>query len=186
MRAGYQILLLTFAVGYLSTSLEASKRVNDLPEVVVLRQKVKQLREDIQYLQGSVKSLEDFQGRLAREIRISEKDFSNRFSHLMLPLLHWPKSISISRSNSWIEKEHLSLIVEHLRNRIVKEPLELIADRDLKLKQSDALKSDFAEALKGLRSKQSLLDLQIEELQQLEKRSMKNRRSVKSENSSGE
>jgi hypothetical protein len=57
----------------------------------------------------------------------------------------------------------------------------MIADRDLKLKQSESLRLEFAEALKALKSKEALLDLQLEELQQFERRSAKSKKKFKEE-----
>lgn len=159
----------------------AAKKSAEPREIVLLRSRIEQLKEDIQYTQASVKSLDDLQAKLNRDLRSSERDFSSRFSRLLIPLLHWPQLATFRHSTSWVEKEHLELLIDRVRNRIVKEPLELIGDRDLKIKQSESLKLEFAEALKSLKSKEALLDLQLEELQHLERRSAKTKKKPKEE-----
>jgi hypothetical protein len=161
--------------------LFAAKRSLESRDIVLLRSKIKKQKEDVQYLQSSVRSLDDLQSRLSKDLHSSEREFSYRFSRLLIPLLNWPEIAMAGRSTSWVEKEHLELLMDRVRAKIVGEPLEMIADRDLKLKQSESLRLEFAEALKALKSKEALLDLQLEELQQFERRSAKSKKKFKEE-----
>lgn len=160
---------------------QAAKTSPEGREIARLRTRVKKLREDIQYLQGSVKSLDELQARLNRDLRVSENEFSSRFSKIMIPLLNWPQRAMTSRATSWVEKEHIDLLVERVREKIIHQPLEMIADRDSKLRQSENLKTEFSDALKSLKSKEALLDLQLEEIQQLERHAAKPKKILKEE-----
>lgn len=154
---------------------------DDRKTIARLKSQTQKLKEDVVYLQTSIASLDGLQARLNGELRVSERDFSNRFEKVLIPLLHWPQVSLIARTGSWIEMEHLKSVLRSTRDRIIQEPLRLIGDREEKIQQSKSLKEDFADALVALKSKQSLLDLQLEELQMLERRSTRIKKVIKVE-----
>lgn len=165
-----KIFVATLAFFVTVSAVFAAKVTSEPREIVIIRGRIKKLKEDVLYLQSSVKSLDDLQAKLGRDLRASEKDFSTRLGRILIPLLNWPRSATASRVTSWVEKEDVGQLIESVRARILREPLELMADRDIKIKQSESLKLEFSDALKSLKSKEALLDLQLEELQQLERR----------------
>jgi hypothetical protein len=138
-----------------------------------IKTKISHLKNEVETLKLSVAALDQQQANLSTELKTSEREFTRRFERILVPLLHWPALSSLTRSTSWIEREHLKFMLSQTRHRIISEPLQLISDRELRLSQSESLKSELAAKLKSLESKESLLDLQLEELRILERNSRK-------------
>jgi DNA repair exonuclease SbcCD ATPase subunit len=137
-----------------------------------LQSKITKLKDDIDYLKTSVESLDKLQTRLQREIEQNETSFQTRFERVLVPLLNWPHLMLTTRLPSWIDQEHMKIVLVAARSRVIREPLQLIGEREVRYKQTSALKTDFSENLKALESKQALLDLQLEELRAIHKRAL--------------
>jgi len=154
----------------------ATPALGEEKEIKSLRGKVKTLEEDINHLKVSVVSLDHLQTQLSHQLNSYEDTFISRFRDIVIPLLNWPTNLQSAQLSSWIEHEHMKVVLLDARERIVREPLELISDRELRIERAARMKSDFSEALKTLESKQTMLNLQLEELRSIHKRSKKSSR----------
>lgn len=121
-------------------------------------------------MKQSIESLEHEQKTLAAELSDHEQKFQERFSKVLVPLLSWPQLPPAIQRTSWIEEVHLRTVLMKARDRLIHEPLSLIADRELMLTRVEENKGRLTEALKYLEEKEGMLNLQLEELQFLQKK----------------
>jgi hypothetical protein len=135
-----------------------------------VQKKIKSLRNEITAMRQSIEDLEKEQRSLAVEVSGYEKKFQERFSKVLIPLLSWPSLPPAIQRASWIEESHLRSVLLKARERLVHEPLRLIADRELMLSRVKENKELLTEALKHLEEKEVMLNLQLEELQFLKKK----------------
>lgn len=153
--------------------INADAKIVESRGVEKVKARIAKLKEEVSNLKSSSREIEEQQKALLRELKDHEREFSRRFERVLVPLLHWPSLASATKASSWLEREHLKFILSQTRQRIISEPLQLISDRELKLSQSESFKSELAATLKSLESKEGLLDLQLEELRQLERQTVK-------------
>ncbi len=172
MRSVFVFFILTFAAEA-ATNLKIKK--SDSVSVQKAKAKLNALRTEIEATEQTMTGLEKVQKDLAAESEKSEKDFRSQFEKVLVPLLNWPQVPLAEKTPSWIERDHLKAVLFSLRARLLKEPLELMAARQLKLKQTDDLQESQMGSLKALQSRHGILLLQLEELLAMEKRE-KNKR----------
>ena len=160
-------------IGAVLFSQASFARSSDSHSTKSVKGQIDKLREEISQLHLSVKSLSSYQGRMQSELRNHEERFSKRFRAVVIPLLSWPSVSSTTQVKSWIELQHMQMILHGLRQRLVQGPLELIADRELRLSNAMDLKSELKGSLESLEQKESFLALELEELKMLEKKARK-------------
>jgi len=137
-------------------------------EFVSLVDRIAELRDDIGNLKGSVNNLDSVHNKLSKQLFDYETEFKSRFEKVLVPLLSWPSVALTTRAISWTELQRTKMILKTLQTRLIYEPLSLIADREIRLEEVDKLKAQLNQSLSKLQSKESLLDLQVEELRQLQ------------------
>jgi hypothetical protein len=163
------VSILTFVL-IITAQVSFAAALDDIGRV---KEEISSLKEEISQLRLSVRSLDSYQGKMEVELDEYEGDFSGRFRSIIVPLLNWPAISSSTRVQSWIEHQHLRLVMDSLQERLIREPLELISDRELRLSRADDLRSELKETLKALELKESFLALELEELRMLRKKSKK-------------
>mgnify|MGYP000886465968 CR=1 FL=1 len=159
------ILLSVFSVS------APAKPVVKASEIRRLERRIEKARSEVESLKASLKTVKEMQSDTARELALKEASFKSDFSTIISPLLSWPTISMNARVKTWIEREHGHFILDALRERLVKEPLEMIADRELNLRRADALQREIEDQVAALEAKQQFLSLQAEELKYLQKRS---------------
>jgi len=142
----------------------------DSPSTKRLENRIQNLKSEVRDLRLSVRSLQTVQNRLKDELERGEWAFRDRFSEVVIPLLQWPERHLWTKVRRWIELYHTEVVISEFRNRLVKEPLELVSERELRINQTFDLKEEMESALKKLESKQSLLNLQLQELKSLNRK----------------
>lgn len=161
------VFLLSWGV-FFSTEVWSAK--SDMSEIKKLKSKVKSLQAEIMDMKSSVRSLEEEQRVLLQELESSEEVFQNRFSKVLIPLLSWPSFPPFRRGGSWVEQEHLKLVLMGARERLAREPLELISDREAMMSRAQQKKQEVLDVVAKLEGKEGLLKLQLEELELLQKK----------------
>ena len=159
--------ILIFCSG-VATSVFAA-RAKDI-DIQNIKRRIKNLKIEITEMKQSVEDLESQQRKFTDELSQSEGKFQDRFSRVLVPLLSWPSLPPAIQRTSWVEEEHLKLVLLKARERLVREPLELIAQRELMISRLSDMKEEISIALKQLESKEGMLNLQLEELQYLQKK----------------
>lgn len=142
-------------------------------EISSLETKVRSLKEEIRDLEKSADEIKERQRIAKSDLAMREAEFKSQFERIILPLLSWPAFSSSRRVQGWIEREDRKFILEEARGRLSREPLELVADRDLRLRRIEDSSAELKKTLEDLREKESLLSLQVEELKLLRKKSLK-------------
>lgn len=142
-------------------------------EISSLETKVRNLKEEIRDLERSADEIKERQRIAKSDLAMREAEFKTQFERIILPLLSWPAFSSSRRVQSWIEREDRKFILEEARGRLSREPLELVADRELRLRRIEDSSTELKKTLEDLREKESLLSLQVEELKLLRKKSQK-------------
>jgi hypothetical protein len=121
-------------------------------------------------MRRSIENLESEHRGLVVDLANYELKFQERFSKVVVPLLSWPSLPPAVQRASFIEESHLRYVLLKTRERVIQEPLKLIAERELMISRVNQNKEDLTSALKRLEDKESLLNLQVEELQFLQKK----------------
>ncbi len=168
MRLG--LLMATALVIFSNTSVDAARSSQD-SDVQNVRKKIKALEADIRITKKEVEALEEQNQFLKSELKVFEEEFQSRFSRILAPLLSWPSFPPMRKGLSWVEQEHLNLVLLQVREKIAREPLELISNRELMLRRVELKKDEANELTQSLEKKESLLRLQLEELEFLQKSS---------------
>lgn len=125
------------------------------------------LREEIDDLELSVRSLDELHDQLTQEMLSYEKKFRQSLQEVSMPLLQWPRKSFTTRMRSWIELQRTNLVVDAVQKRLTHKPLALMAQREVRLKRLEGLRDELREELESLHSKEDLLGLQLKEIQEL-------------------
>jgi prefoldin subunit 5 len=141
-----------------------------------LERRVDVLRTEIKELKSSVQQASQEREHLEAELRVQEDKFDRDFRRVIHPLLSWPKVSAGSTVKSWVQRSHARLLLQTTRDRTVREPLELIADRDLMLRRVAQSEDLLQQQMDALESRESLLSLQLDELKLLKSKSTPKRR----------
>ena len=139
-------------------------------EIRKIEMRVAESKTEIEALKVSVRIAEKKKESLADDLKVRESRFTKQFSNILSPLLNWPEISLQTRIKSWVEREHGKFVLDMTRENLLREPLELIAERELNLRHASEASEELEIKLKSLESKQNLLNLQIEELKLLQKR----------------
>jgi hypothetical protein len=142
-------------------------------EVKRVKDEIGRLKEEVAQLKLSVRSLDSYQEKMEGELSDYEEGFQRRFRQVVIPLLNWPAVSSTTRVKSWTEHQHLKMVISSLQERLIKEPLEMISDRELRLSRANDLRLELKETLKELELKEAFLALELEEMRMLRKKSKK-------------
>lgn len=134
---------------------------------VRLERQVKSLQEEIVDLNLSIESLEVLSRRLKKEADSEEENFRSRLSSLVVHLIQWPEKRWGLTASSWTELQRAHLVLENVRQSLVKSPLKMISDRELRLNEIDGLTLELEAQRKDLESKHASLDVQLEKLRGL-------------------
>lgn len=129
-----------------------------------------QLESEIEDLELYISSLDENRSKLLDELVRFEGSLKSRLQTVVIPLLGWPDRIFTTESSSWVEFQRSQLLLRNLRQKLVKEPLKLMADRELRLSELEKLRHELQENVASLKTKQELLNLQLEELKLLDSR----------------
>lgn len=140
----------------------------------LLKRRVSAAKKEVALLQDDIKKATENISAAKLELETAQFRFRRDFNRIMIPLLHWPQTMSEPSAGSFIERQHLQLIVTQTRNRVVKRPLQDIEARDAKVKELEALETSLEERRSSLLHRQEILTLQQQELQTLLKK--KNRK----------
>jgi len=133
--------------------------------------KMVESKAQIEKLRLEARIAERKKEEILADLMNQEAKFSSQFSNILSPLLNWPEISFQTRIKSWIDREHGRFILDLTREKLLREPLELIADRELNLRMAAESSVELEQKLRSLESKQSLLKMQVEELKLLQKRS---------------
>lgn len=171
-----------------STRLGFGATIDVDEEIREVQKNVESLEDELLELELSVESLDELSGRLDGELREHEQEFQEALREVIVPLLSWPEKIFTTRADSWVELDRTRFVLEELQERLVREPLNLMAERELRLREIAQLRDELTETQDQLQSQESLLDLQLEELRMLRERQGKTVRHATGEtkNVSGE
>lgn len=154
----------------LSLMLASSADLRTNARALTPDQKIKQTMEEIEELQLSIASLDAVFNRLSDENEENEKRFQKTLKALLVPLLHWPGEAAVTNLPSWIEREHSALVLQRFQRQLIRQPLEMISDRELRLRQITSLRQEMEESILTLQRKRELLALQREEYKLLKKK----------------
>ncbi|MGA0163776.1 MAG: hypothetical protein ACO3LE_05915 [Bdellovibrionota bacterium] len=142
-------------------------------KAVRIERQVKSLKEEIADLNLSIESLESLSQRLKNESEAEEENFKSRLSSLVVHLIQWPEKRWGLTASSWTELQRAHLVLENVRQSLVKSPLKMISDRELRLNEIEGLSLELQAQRKDLESKHSSLDVQLKELRRLNAKSKK-------------
>lgn len=142
-------------------------------KILRLENEIKELRGEIGELKASIDSLNSLSERITENLRVEEDGFKRRLSRVIIHLMQWPERRWGRNVGSWIELQRANLVLESVRQRLVQSPLRLIADREIRLEEVERLKSELTSQMSELEAKQALLDFQLGELRNLERRMKK-------------
>lgn len=161
---------LFLAASFASSAAFAARDSQDPYGIQGVKKKIHNLKFEISDGKKAVDELDRDHRDLLVELHNYEESFQARFSKVLLPLLNWPSFPPARRGSSWVEQEHIKLVLGQVRERLTREPLELIAGRELMISKAQEKKETFLKALKDLEIKEGHLSLQLEELQMLQKK----------------
>jgi hypothetical protein len=161
---------LSFVAGWILLAPLQAAKINEQMDVKAVREKLRAVRTELELLKGSVDRLESQKTRQHREISYYETSFEKQFREVLVPLLHWPARSAQVHARSWLEGQHQQYILLETRERLAREPLILIANRELALSELETKKTAVEDAVRVAEGKYSLLRLQAEELEYLHKR----------------
>ena len=167
---GYKSVFLSVAILLVGAPGLFAAKAKDPLDVRAVREKIRSLRSEIESLKSSAQRIASERGLRKDELTRYEREFESQFQKVMVPLLHWPRSNFQVQSGSWLENQHRQFVMLQTRERIAREPLVLIASRELQLKDSESKISDAEILIREAESKHSMLRLQLDELQYLHKR----------------
>lgn len=150
---------------FLSLSSQAAS--NDLKSA---QTKLKKLGEEMRDLQSSLQLVQNLKSETQSDLKQKEERFQDQFAKLVAPLLHWPELSIGTHIKSWIQQEQGRFLLERLRARLVEEPLTLIADRELNMRQISGVEDELRQRQDALQRKKENLELQSEELKMLQRK----------------
>lgn len=136
----------------------ASKPASDL------KANIRGLQQDISDLELSVSSLDDLSDKLSKELLSYEDSLRSRLTEVIVPLLGWPETRFSLNANSWVELQRTNAVLREVQERLIHEPLRLMANRELRISEAQELRHELSEQLESLGSKKELLELRLSEL----------------------
>ena len=151
-----------------SSSLQAFDFKKELRD---LQKQQNALDTDAAELQTSVLSLDQTQQSLMRELLAFESRLSQRMSRSILPLMSWPSEKISLRAKTWVEHQRAIFLVGELKAQVLREPLDLVAERERRINEIQQLREQLRQKLAQLQMKRSLIDFQVEELEMIRQRS---------------
>lgn len=161
--------LVVLITAILPVSLQALS-TKEAKRIKKLELEVKELNSEISELKLSVDSLNRLSERLSEDFQIHEESFKSKLSRAIIHLMQWPARRWGGAAVSWSELQRLNFVLEDVRGRLVRSPLSLMAEREIRLDEVKRLTQELAGQVGELESKQALLDVQLEELRNLERR----------------
>lgn len=163
-------ILPIFILAFVATGLSAES-FNFKKELRSLQRQKEGLDAETAELQISVQSLDQTQENLTKELVSFESKLSQRMSRSILPLLSWPAQKISLRAKTWVEHQKANFLIQELKSEVLKEPLELVAERERRINEIQALREELRQKLAQLQMKRSLIDFQVEELEMIRQRS---------------
>lgn len=138
-------------------------------EIEALESRIKALDQEIRDLRLSVNSLSGLHDKLTVELSSFEQKFETQLKEASLPLLKWPERLFTMRAKSYSDLERLNMALRVIKKRLVQKPLQLMADRELRLAEVKSLKVQLEENLFQLEQKQELMSLELDDLMAIER-----------------
>lgn len=132
-----------------------------------LEKRIKESKKEIAELKASVKTIVDLRLSLESDLQRQEEGFEAKFNRVVLPLLSWPILSLNSQKSSWSDRQEGRVLLDEVRERLVAEPLQLMADRELRLRTTVQLQNEYESKMKALEQRQKFLSLQLEEMKSL-------------------
>lgn len=164
-----RILILFILVLFQATpTIAAPSRKSN--KALVLESQIKDLRGEITELKLSVESLNMLSDRLTQDFTTHEGDFKSKLTRVIIHLMQWPEKRWGGNAASWTELQRVGLVLESVRQELIRSPLKMMAERELRLSEVERLKTELAAQMEELEAKQALLDFQLEELKVLDRR----------------
>lgn len=160
------LLIATLTISAFASSLSAK-----ISKSTRIERQVKSLKEEIADLNLSIESLESLSLRLKNESEAEEENFKIRLSNLVIHLIQWPEKRWGLTASSWTELQRAHLVLENVRQSLVKSPLKMISDRELRLNEIEGLTMELQTQRKDLESKHASLEVQLKELRRLNAKS---------------
>ncbi len=135
-----------------------------------LEKQVHELNDEIKDLGLSIQSLELLSERLKKDSDFQEENFKSTLSSLVVHLIQWPEKRWGMTASSWTELQRANLVLENVRQSLLRTPLEMMANRELRLSEIEGLARELENQKKEVESKHAMLDVQLKELQKLKPR----------------
>lgn len=132
-----------------------------------LESRIRESKKEIAELKASVKTIVELRLSLESDLQRQEESFEAKFNRVVLPLLSWPVVSLNSQKSSWSERQEGRVILDEVRERLVAEPLQLMADREIRLRTTVQLQNEYESKMKALEQRQKFLSLQLEEMKSL-------------------
>lgn len=159
----FRSLLFFVSLGFLYVNFcgaltAASKPARDL------KANIRGLQQDISDLELSVSSLDDLSDKLSKELLSYEDSLRSRLTEVIVPLLGWPETRFSLNANSWVELQRTNAVLREVQERLIHEPLRLMANRELRISEAQELRHELSEQLESLEGKKELLELRLSEL----------------------
>lgn len=162
-----KILLSLWIAFWLIEALPAAPAAQQIRET---QREFRSLEKEIEDLEIYTRSLDELQSNLSVELLEFEESLSSRLRNIVVPLLSWPERVFTKEAGSWIEFERSQGLLTDLKSRLLREPLKMMSDRELRLGELQRLRQDIAENISTLQTKRELLNLRLEELRLIDSR----------------
>lgn len=155
---------------FLPLSLYAAPDPKPYDSVREIEDRIFEVRSEVSELRSSLEGLDSLHSRLQSELRQFEDSFRMELRRLIVPLMSWPDRFFTLKATGWIELERMNLVLKDIKQELLKEPLRLIANREVRIAQVENLRMEIEGRVSELESKEELLDLQLEEFKDLQAR----------------